>query len=300
MRIFTYILASLIVIFMPLRGNSQDALKPAERDIEVDGHKRHYRWYLPANKSGRSYPVILAFHGGGRPDAPAGSQFDRYIDLTQKGTASGFIVVYPDGYKHSWNAGPGPDKKSPNWGPAYEENIDDVKFVKALIEDLAHSVPIDRHRIYATGMSNGSAMSYRLAVELSDQIAAAAGVVSEISLPGPIALKRPVPVMYFWGTVDKMLRTGAPTSAERARRNIETWKALDGCIGKPDVSTQGSGERQTFKGNAPVVVWTIKGMGHCWPGVSQSPLETAVLGPANLDVDASSEIIKFFIEHPLP
>jgi polyhydroxybutyrate depolymerase len=279
----------------------QSNRKPSgEKELEVDGRKRHYYFYVPEHQTSAPSPVILAFHGGGRATVPGGWSLDHYIDLSQKATKAGFIVVYPDGYKHSWNAGPGIDGKSPNWGPACEEKVDDVKFVKMLIDDLARTVPIDRHRIYATGMSNGSAMTYRLAVELCDQIAAAAGVVSELSLKAPVTIKRAVPVMYFWGTADPIERPGSPPAAERARRNIETWKRLNGCIGRPVVSTTGAAERQSFKGKAPVIVWTIKGSGHCWPGVDGGEAVNRVLGPPNFDVSASDEIIRFFNEHRLP
>jgi polyhydroxybutyrate depolymerase len=295
------VFAILLVALAPQRGNSQVSPSSAtKRQIEVDGRERHYMWYLPPHAKGQALPVILAFHGGGRESAPGAETFDRYIDLTAVATKAGFVVVYPDGYKHSWNAGPGPDGKSPNWGPAAAEKIDDVKFVVMLLQDLAASVPIDRHRIFATGMSNGSAMTYRLGVELSDQIAAVAGVASELSLTGPLSIKRPMPIMYFWGTADQMERVGAPSSSVRAHQNIETWKQLDGCTGPPDVAIKGAGKRETFHGKAPVVVWTISGMGHSWPGVNNGRIEKMLLGPANLDVNASTEMVEFFKEHPLP
>jgi poly(3-hydroxybutyrate) depolymerase len=112
-------------------------------------------------------------------------------------------------------------------------------------------------------------------------------------------MKRAVPMMYFWGTVDPIERPGAPSPAERARRNTETWKGLNSCAGKPEILVKGAAERQTFHGKAPVVIWTVKGMGHCWPGVTNGPLEARILGPQNLDVSASTEIINFFDEHPL-
>jgi len=84
----------------------------------------------------------------------------------------GFVAVYPNGTGRgtralTWNAG---------GCCAYAErnNIDDVGFTKALLDDLTSRVHIDRTRVYATGISNGGMMAFRLAVEASDRIAAIA------------------------------------------------------------------------------------------------------------------------------
>jgi polyhydroxybutyrate depolymerase len=263
---------------------------------------------LVATLDEKPVPVIVAFHGGGTPVGPgglrAGAGLAVYIDLDEKATRAGFAVVYPEGYQHSWNAGPGPDGKSPNWGPAFAQNVDDVKFVKALLEDLASILPIDRRRIYATGMSNGAAISYRLAIEMSEHIAAVAGVVSEVSLVDPAPPPRRVPIMHFWGTADTIQRAGSPKAAERTARHIATWRRLNGWTEAKDVSRKGSATCEVFKPgdsgpSAPVILWTVEGMGHCWPGARGGLRLNQFLGPPNLDISASDEIVAFFLAHQL-
>lgn len=92
-----------------------------------------------------------------------------------------FIAVYPNGNGRfgkrllTWNAGT---------CCAYLviNNVDDVGFVRALVATLAEKVPIDRRRVYATGLSNGAMMSHRLAAEAADLIAAVAPVAGGMVL----------------------------------------------------------------------------------------------------------------------
>ena len=62
----------------------------------------------------------------------------------------------------------------------HEENTNDVAFIAALIDHLIKKFNADPKRVYATGMSNGAMMSYRLGCELSGKIAAIAPVAGNI------------------------------------------------------------------------------------------------------------------------
>ena len=125
-------------------------------------------------------PLVIALHGGG------GSGIGM-VALTLGGfnvlsERERFIVVYPDGIGKNWNDGRGLLRYR-----AQRENIDDVGFISALIDHLAKKYNIDRKRVYITGMSNGAIMSYRLACELADKIAAIAPVAG--LMPEKISLK---------------------------------------------------------------------------------------------------------------
>ena len=61
-----------------------------------------------------------------------------------------------------------------------QKNVDDVAFIKALLDDLAQFVQVDDRRVYATGISNGAIMAYRLTSELSERIAAIAPAAGPI------------------------------------------------------------------------------------------------------------------------
>jgi polyhydroxybutyrate depolymerase len=271
--------------------------RDSTRHLMVNGLERTYLLDIPSGLDiSKPTPVILAFHGGGS----SARQMANGFDISQKGGQAGYIVIYADGYKRSWNAGPGPDGQSPNWGPAFKEGIDDVAFVSALLADLATVVEVDPRRIYATGISNGSAMAYRLACELSDRIVAVAGVVSEVSVPD-CKPSRPVPIMHFWGTADPIRRPGAPPAAERTARHIATWLRLNGCTQEQVTYKKGAATRKTYTGcrqGAEVILWTVEGMGHTWPGVCWRPWTQQILGLCNKDISATEEMLKFFLAHP--
>jgi len=274
-----------------------------DRTIVVNGRERSYILSIP-EKATEPAPVLFFLHGGGG----TAEEMTR-MGVQQEAGPLGFVTAFPQGYGNSWNAGPGPDNRSPNYGLAFRDQIDDVAFFKALIADIARVVKIDRRRLYSAGWSNGSAMSFRLAMELSDTFAAVAGCASELSLYDPPPPKRPVPMMYFWGTLDPIQRPGAPDAAERSRRHLQNWFRLN------RVSSKGTLVKKVRKaectlypplaGGADAIVWKIEGMGHEWPGlVPRNPIirertETA-LGPYNTDISANREMIDFFLKHSLP
>jgi polyhydroxybutyrate depolymerase len=74
--------------------------------------------------------------------------------FTAKSDVEGFIVVYPEGFGASWNVVGG-------FGDAFSTNIDDVGFIRALIDSLQGKFAIDRNRIYVAGFSQGAMMAYR-------------------------------------------------------------------------------------------------------------------------------------------
>ena len=178
-------------------------------------------------------PVVLALHGA----TMNGPMMAWFSGLNQKADEAGFIAVYPNGTgKHSsffWNGG--------NCrGPAMQDKVDDVAFIDALLDDLARAYPVDARRVYATGMSNGAIMAYRLAAELSDRIAAiapvAGTVATEIGQP-----KRPVSVLHFHGTRDEFVPfTGGRgaksifgTNYRPVEDSIRAWVKANGCEETP-------------------------------------------------------------------
>jgi polyhydroxybutyrate depolymerase len=252
-------------------------------------------------------PVVLAFHGGG---ANADTMV-RFSGLNEKADEVGFIVVYPNGTGRlqrmlTFNGGN-------CCGQAAAKGVDDVEFTRRLLDDVASACSIDPKRVFATGMSNGGIMAYRLASELSDRIAAIAPV------GGPMGTKgcrpgRPVSVIHFHGTDDAF----APFQGGRGRglsgtsffsvdHSIEAWVEADGCdptpitIRLPDTMDDGTTVTRTTYGQgkdgAEVVLIVIEGGGHTWPG-RESRL--ASLGTSTRDISANDLMWEFFQRHPLP
>ena len=264
-----------------------------------------------AAREGRPLPVVLNFHGGGG-NAPAQQQYARMDGLAD---AEGFLAVYPNGTGRmsdrllTWNAGT---------CCAYSvvNKIDDVGFTLALLADLEARQPVDRRRVYATGLSNGAMMAWRLAAEASAAIAAIAPVAGAKVLPGgPRA--RPVSVMHFHSVDDpRALYAGGlgppfPMTTSRVLHSaveptLRDWAAALGCPASPSVAAEvrGAGPHgapQTAtrlvwgpcREGAEVVLWKLTGAGHVWPGGVRDYLPR-LLGPGTTLVDANREMWQFF------
>ena len=288
---------------------ADDPLRPGghTRSLEVHKRTRTYLVYVPKSYDATNpVPLILAFHGGGSN----AEQMVRFCGLNELADKAGFLVVYPNGTGRvktalTWNGGN-------CCGYAMQNQVDDVAFVKALLDDLEKNANIDAKRIYATGMSNGAIMAYRLASELSDRIAAIAPVAgpmgSESCNP-----KRPVPVIHFHGTDDefapykggKGTKSVSQTEFYSVDHSINAWVKANGCSNQPEIVqlSQKAGDgmkitRKTYadgKDGAEVMLVTIEGGGHTWPG-RQPPLN--ILGRSTTDISANEMMWDFFQKHP--
>ena len=204
-------------------------------------------------------------------------------------------------------------------GYACEENIDDVSYFRKLIEHVQGQFIVNSKRVYAAGFSNGGAMSFRLACELSDQIAAIAAVASRNQFAVNVfhgascATSRPVPVLFIYNDADTIISpdgrgnfSGADVSADQTISDFfgtPGWAVRNGCGSTPSegsipdtVSGDGSqGARHlTYENcNAGVEVLQILGGGHTWQGGWQYLFE-GVIGSTSRDVSANQVILQFF------
>ena len=92
---------------------------------------------------------------------------DTGVAWPAKGDSEGFVVIMPNGYMNSWNGGT-------CCGAAAQDGLDDVSLIRAIFAEVGTHVNIDLGRVYATGLSNGAFLSYRLACEASDLFVAVA------------------------------------------------------------------------------------------------------------------------------
>ncbi len=227
---------------------------------------------------------MLNFHGL----TSTAAQQTAFSLMSPKADAAKFLVAYPNGVSNSWNAGA-------CCGTAVTENVDDVGFVRALIDDIAARVCLDTKRVYSTGMSNGGYLSNRLACDAADVIAAVAPVSSVIGVPMDTCIPaRPIPVISFNGTADTLVdyASGAP-------QTFAHWANRDGCKGDPKVSFQkGTATCKTYDdcdAGTSVTLCTLEGMGHCWPGQSFCPF-----GAGTTDLSANDAMWDLFSKTTLP
>ena len=301
-----HITALLTLLVAPVFGQ----LDPGDhtRTVEVGDLTRRYIVHVPPSYDGsKPFPVVLGFHGGGS-NAEA---FIRFSGLSEKADEAGFIAIYPSGTGLlprvlTWNGGN-------CCGYAMRNNVDDVAFVRTLLDDLANVAKIDEKRIYATGMSNGGIISYYLASNLSDRIAAIAPV------GGPMGTKecnpkRPVPVIHFHGTNDEFAafnggpgpKSASGTNFYSVEHSIQAWVEANGCPTEPKVEKMpdkaDDGMTVTKKTYGPgkdgseVVLFVIEGGGHTWPG--REPLVQR-LGKSTRDISANDLMWEFFQKHPM-
>jgi polyhydroxybutyrate depolymerase len=187
--------------------------------------------------------------------------------------------------------------------------VDDVGFTHAILALLVERLPIDRRRIYATGMSNGGMMAHRLAAE-SPLVAAVAPVAGQLNVTA-FAPRRPVPVLEFHSVDDTRARYhGGPFPP--VEEGLARWAAHNGCPPAPEVGatikgapgTLNQGQTLTVLRYGPgrdgseVVLYRFTGAGHVWPG-STITLPRLLGRPTTL-ADANEVMWQFFAAHPRP
>lgn len=202
--------------------------------------------------------------------------------------------------------------------------VDDVGFTAAVLDDLGRRTGVDPRRVYVTGHSNGGMMSYRVAAELGDRIAAVAPVAGAMHL-APFRPVRPVPVLHIHSVDDpRALYQGGegppfPGTTRTVRHRpveegLEAWRSLNGCGGSPRVAERREGvaggrdagqaaELLVWDGcttGAAVHHWRLSGSGHGWPGQTRALLRESLVGPSTTLVDAATEVWRFVRDHRLP
>jgi polyhydroxybutyrate depolymerase len=276
-----------------------------DQSLQSGNRKRTFQVHLPPAITGQKpLPLVLVFHGGGGN----GDNIARVSEMSAKADKEGFIAVYPDGSGLqsdkllTWNGGF-------CCGYALDKNIDDTGFIRSLIEYLEKTYPVDSKRIYATGMSNGGIMSYRLGVTLADKIAAIAPISaamngSELQPSGPVS------VIAFNGLKDEHVPYDGGPSKKAVVKDamqgefkpvsyaISYWVKNDAASPISVREDKGNIIIDTYKGGkngTEVVLYTLKNGGHAWPG----GVKGSVIGddPTN-EISATDIMWEFFKNHP--
>jgi polyhydroxybutyrate depolymerase len=283
------------------------------RTIFVNGLERTYRIHIPPQLPQNLSPaLVFVLHGG----SGTAEGMERSLTLGGFNTLADqdfFIVVYPDGIGKAWN-----DGRKNMTDPAHQQHIDDVGFFSLLIDNLTPEFHIDADRIFVTGISNGAMMSYRLALELPEKIAAIAPVAGAIPTDLlPINMSDvAVSVCAISGTKDPLVPwDGGVVYPKKPRGTVISvndsvmfWATHDHCSLVPysidlpnvvlrDLTRVHEDIYQNGTNKSEVVLYTVINGGHTWPGGPQY-LPKALVGRTCRDIDANTIIWDFFSTHP--
>ena len=238
-----------------------------------DGITREYLVHVPKSYRGAATPMLVALHGGGgNADFQAD---DSKYKLVSKSESAGFIAVFPNGYSRfpsgilaTWNAGT-------CCGAAQKNAVDDVGFIRAVIARVERQARIDPRRIFATGMSNGAMMSWRLACE-APEIRAIAPVEGTDNTTR-CKPARPVAVIEFHATDDPNVPFNGGVGVGPSHTDYASvpatqakWVNLDRADPAAErvLSVQGAhcDLHAARPGGAPVELCVTDTGGHSWPG----------------------------------
>jgi polyhydroxybutyrate depolymerase len=253
------------------------------RSITVDGVTRSYRLAAPKKVGSRGpVPLVLLFHGySSNPEL-----FSTLTRLPAKGAAKGFLVATPEGIDGRWQLDP---------------HGTDAVFIDALVDELTSKYCVDLRHVHAAGMSLGSAFGLLYSCARQDEIGSFVAVTVEFQL----GCTQPMSILAFHGTEDPLVpyqdgKIGAslPTPVRGTELNMGDWAKLAGCEAQPRQQRIGSEVvRASWPGcrtSNDVVLFTVEGGGHTWPGADPALQVTHTTG----QVDATAEALRFFLRHP--
>ncbi len=309
-----------MVAALAASGAAASGLAPGDHQLRLthDGRARSAIVHVPPQAAkGRALPVVVNFHGASG-DARS---HQRYVGMDRLADREGFVVVYPNG------TGPFPDQLL-TWnagaccGPAQVDGVDDVGFVGALLDEVSRRLAVDPARVYATGLSNGAMLTYRLAAEAPERFAAIAPVAGAMAL-ATFAPRTPISILHIHSVDDPLTRytggLGPPFTPGETRamhapvaETLARWRGLMGCPARPITAAERGGParsaaaRETAtrlrwspcRRGTEIVHWRLTGVGHIWPGAKRVYVQ-GLFGPPSDVIDANLEIWQFFRRHAL-
>jgi polyhydroxybutyrate depolymerase len=231
---------------------------------------RQYKVHVPPGYDPNvPTPVVFCIHGLGQ-DAVLFCVTGAAMD--KKSDQAGFIMIMPNGFENSWNAGT-------CCGTASSDALDDVALFRAIFAEVGKHVNIDLNRVYATGLSNGAYMSYRLACDAADMITAVApgaGAVGINDIGGGTNTmsdfttcepSQPVSVLDIHGTDDPLIAYALQA------QSLTHMADKNGCgtSTKPAAAPKSAGDTTcvAYDGcpsGIELIGCTIQAGGHCWFG----------------------------------
>ncbi|MCC6522389.1 MAG: prolyl oligopeptidase family serine peptidase [Polyangiaceae bacterium] len=263
----------------------------------VFGGDRPVELFVPAGHDPATpAPLLVLLHGYG----VSGAVQDLYWALRAQALERGFLYAHPDGTVDSeghrfWNA----TDACCNFDGA---SVDDSGYLMGLVDAIAAAYAVDPKRVYFTGHSNGGFMSFRMACDHADRIAAIASLAgATYADPSACAPSEPVHVLALHGTADDDILYDGGTSAAPypgAVATAETWASYDGCSPTADTSAAPLDLDEGVAGAETAVQRWATG---CDPGGSAELWSmTGVTHIPTVGPDFTPSILDFLLAHPKP
>jgi polyhydroxybutyrate depolymerase len=265
---------------------------PTEKDPTEVGGDRPATVYVPASYDGsKPYPLVVLLHGY----SVSGLFQEIYMAFRPVAESRGFLYVYPDGTfdpdgKRFWNAG---------FGAA---GVNDDAYLMGLVHEIAHNFSVDPKRIYFVGHSNGAFMSYVLACQHADEIAAIATLAGSMWTDAAKCTTKPVSLLHMHGTADTTIPDAGGTilgkSFVSAKDSALDWVAIDGCAPSADTSAAPIDVDAKVPGNETTIArWMGCSAGS---GVEQWTMTGSEHIPLPLASDFAARVADFLLAHPKP
>lgn len=305
---FTRLILSFWLLCIGTSASAQ-TLPPGTHELALThgGVQRVYRAHVPAGARGPAALVVMLHGGGG--DAPSVMRQTGWGRLAER---EGFVVAFGQALpvnpraRSNFMVNPNVWDDGSQRGNRRRGPVDDIGYIAAMIDDLSRRTTIDPRRIYLTGHSNGAAMTFHAGAALAPRLAAVAPVQGNWFSPRE-RIAPPVPLLLIAGERDPLTplaggptRTPWGTSIDKPPviQSAREWAEAIGCRGEP-ISTRDQPPSLIRWAQCPagaeVVMRTIRGHGHEWPG-GNSRLPERIMGPRVAGVDATALIWEFFRE----
>jgi polyhydroxybutyrate depolymerase len=294
--VIAVMLTSLPAVVALVEGVSFHRTNRNNGRLVSSGREREYLLHVPDSyDASRPTPLVISLHG-----AAIWPAVQRDVSgWNALADEQGFLVVYPSGMTTNgpriWHMFPG------------QRMQEDLQFIGELIDDLAARFNVDRSRVYANGLSNGGGMSFVLSCTMRDRIAAVGMVGAALLTPFEWCPDtQPVPMIAFHGTADTAAPYGGKASwvSSTPFQSVEAftakWAARNQCAPAPEASRVAADvTRRRYAacaGGASVVLYTVEGGGHTWPGGGALP--EWFVGKTTHSISATREMWTFFRDHP--
>lgn len=317
----------LVIIFFLFATFPAHAAEMDKRVTLHDGLTREYWLYDPREhgaNTGRSggehgantalRPLIIVLHGGGGKAQKFDVMVGKANSFNALADREDLLIVYPQGFKKQWN-----DGREVASIDAQARELDDTGFIAGLIDLLVESRNVDPKRVYAVGPSNGGHMANRLACDIPGKVAAVGIVIGQMPkrMVDKCKPEKPVSVLIMNGTEDPLVPYNGGTVkvfGQERGEDISTedtfafWAKHAGFSGSPAIAAKQLPDtdpddktRVSLKeykvAAANVVLYTVTGGGHTWPGGRQYLFQSMV-GRVSRDINATEVIWEFFKDSP--